>query len=184
MRTLNSKTASAVDAESSASSHVAFFLVRRRLTGIHTSEWRVHWPLSRSGEGSGTSGRAELVQADAGRSSIHRFRRGHSELKQRVLFSTQRSRWNTDRSLRTNVKQLYETIVRSNEMFKEINYVKTKDQQWYRVVPDACDVRKTRTQYMSVSRHIEFRCLDGGTRAKEQRISCECSDCIHHQERS
>ena len=102
----------------------------------------------------------------------------------RVLFSTQRSRWNTDRSLRTNVKQLYETIVRSNEMFKEINYVKTKDQQWYRVVPDACDVRKTRTQYMSVSRHIEFRCLDGGTRAKEQRISCECSDCIHHQERS
>ena len=148
-------------------SHVAFFLVRRRLTGIHTSEWRVHWPLSRSGEGSGTSGRAELVQADAGRSSIHRFRRGHSELKQRV-FSTQRRRWNTDRSLRTNVKQLYETIVRSNEMFKEMNHVKTKDQQWYRVVPDACDVRKTRTQYMSVSRHIEFRCLDGGTRAKDQ----------------
>ena len=37
---------------------VAFFLERRRLPGIHTSEWRVHWPLPRSGDGSGTSGRA------------------------------------------------------------------------------------------------------------------------------
>ena len=51
------------------------------------------------------------------------------------------------------MEQLCAIIVRSNEMFKEMNHVKTKDQQWYRVVPDACDVRKTRTQYMSVSGH-------------------------------
>ena len=60
-----------------------FFLVRRRQPGIHTSEWRVHWPLPRSGDGSGTSERcgscpegAGQVQADACRSSIHRSRRG------------------------------------------------------------------------------------------------------------
>ena len=63
-------------------SHVAFFLVRRRQPGIHTSEWRVHWPLPRSGDGSGTSERcgscpegAGQVQANVGRSSIHRSRR-------------------------------------------------------------------------------------------------------------
>ena len=43
--------------------------------------------------------------------------------------------------------------------------------------------KKKRTQYMSVSRHKEFRCFDGGTRAKEQRISCECSNCVHHSEK-
>ena len=33
---------------------------------------------------------------------------------------------------------------RANQrVFKETNYVKTIDQQWYRVVPDACDARKT-----------------------------------------
>ena len=97
-------------------SHVAFFLVRRRLPGIHTSEWRVHWPLN-----------------------------------PQIQEGTQRRRWSTHCRLRTNVEQLCAIIVRINEMFKEANYVKTNDQQWYRVVPDACDVRKTRTQYMSVS---------------------------------
>ena len=51
------------------------------------------------------------------------------------------------------MKQLHETIVRNSKMFKETNYVKTNDQQWSRVVPDACDARKTRTQCMSVSGH-------------------------------
>ena len=120
-------------------SHVVSFLVRRRLTGIHTSEWRVHWPLPRSGDGSATRGRAGRcgnwlegvgrIQADAGRSSIHRSRRGHSDLKQRVL-PMQRRKWNTDRRSRTNVKQLCGSIVRNNKMFKEMNYVKTNDQQW------------------------------------------------------
>ena len=33
---------------------------------------------------------------------------------------------------------------RANQrVFKEMDYVKTSDQQWYRVVPDACDARKT-----------------------------------------
>ena len=33
---------------------------------------------------------------------------------------------------------------RANQrVFKEMDYVKTNDQQWYRVVPDACDARKT-----------------------------------------
>ena len=60
------------------------------------------------------------------------------------------------------MKQLYETIMRGNEMFEEMNCAKTNDQQWYGVVPDACDVRKTWT-----CPDIEFRCLDGGKSAKE-----------------
>ena len=80
------------------------------------------------------------------------------------------------------MKQLYESIMRSNKMFKEMNHVKTQVQQWYRVVPDACDVRKTRTQYMSVSRHTELRCFDGGTRAKEQRVSCNAATAFITQE--
>ena len=55
--------------------------------------------------------------------------------------------------MQTNVEQLRATIVRSNKMFKETNDVKTNDQQWYGVVSDVCDVRKTWTQYMSVSGH-------------------------------
>ena len=35
---------------------------------------------------------------------------------------------------------------------------------------------------MSVSRHIEFRCLDGGTRAKEQIISCNAATAFIAQE--
>ena len=66
------------------------------------------------------------------------------------------------------MEHLCTIIVRINEMFKEIDYVKTNDQQWYGVVSDFCDVRKTGTRYMSVSEHTEFQCLDGGMRAKEQ----------------
>ena len=33
---------------------------------------------------------------------------------------------------------------RANQrVFKEMDYVKTSDQQWYGVMPDACDARKT-----------------------------------------
>ena len=39
-------------------------------------------------------------------------------------------------------------------MFKEMNYAKTNDQQWYGVVSDSCGVQKTWTQCMSVSGHI------------------------------
>ena len=53
------------------------------------------------------------------------------------MFSMQRRRWNTDCRLRTNVKQLRETIMRGNEMFKEMNYAKNNDQQWYEVVSDS-----------------------------------------------
>ena len=66
----------------------------------YAPQWRVHWPLPRSaevgsGEGSGTTGRTGRcgswpegvgrVQADADRSWIHRPRRGHRELRQRVF---------------------------------------------------------------------------------------------------
>ena len=79
--------------------------------------------------------------------------RCRQDLNPQIQEGTQRRRWSTDCRSRTNVKKLRETIVRSNEMFKEMNCVKTNDQQWYRVVPDVCDIRKTRTQYMSVSGH-------------------------------
>ena len=49
------------------------------------------------------------------------------------------------------MKQLRETIMQGNEMFKETNYAKTNDQQWYEVASDSFDVRKTWTQCMSVS---------------------------------
>ena len=82
---------------------------------------------------------------------------GHRELRQRV-FSMQRRGWNTDCRLRTNVKQLRETIMQGNEMFKETNYAKTNDQQWYEVASDSFDVRKTWTQCMSVSGQITEQC--------------------------
>ena len=72
-------------------------------------------------------------------------------MRQRV-FSMQRRRWNTDRRLRTNVKQLRETIMRGNDMFKEMNYAKNNDQQWYEVVSDSFGVRKTWPQCVSVKR--------------------------------
>ena len=78
-------------------------------------------------------------------------------MRQRV-FSMQRRRWNTYCRLRTNVKQQCKSIMRSNEMFKEMKCAKTNDQQWYGVVPDSCDVRKTWTQCMSVSGHIRDQC--------------------------
>ena len=65
----------------------------------------------------------------------------------------QRRKWNTYCRLQTNVKQLRETIMQGNEMFKEMNYAKTSDQQWYEVVPDLFGVRKTWTRYVSVSGH-------------------------------
>ena len=70
----------------------------------------------------------------------------------------QRRRWNTYCRLRTNVKQLCETIMRGNEMFKETNYAKTNDQQWYGVVPDFFGVRKTWTQCMFVLGLIRDQC--------------------------
>ena len=74
------------------------------------------------------------------------------------LFSMQKHRWNIYFRLGTNVKQLCETIMRGNEMFKEMNYAKTSDQQWYEVAPDSFDVRKTWTQCMSVSEHVRDQC--------------------------
>ena len=56
------------------------------------------------------------------------------------------------------MKQLRETIMQGNEMFKEMNYAKTNDQQWYEVVSDSFDVQKTWTQCMSVSGHIREQC--------------------------
>ena len=61
--------------------------------------------------------------------------RCRQELNPQIQEGTQRRRWSTDCRLRTNVEQLCAIIVRINEMFKETNYVKTNDQQWYRVVP-------------------------------------------------
>ena len=55
--------------------------------------------------------------------------RCQQELNPQIQEGTQRRRWNTDRRLRTNVKQLHETIVRNSKMFKEMDYVKTNDQQ-------------------------------------------------------
>ena len=49
----------------------------------------------------------------------------------------QRRRWCTYWRLRTNVKQLCGTILRGNEMLKEMDHAKTNDQQWYGVVPDS-----------------------------------------------
>ena len=74
-------------------------------------------------------------------------------LNPQIQEGTQRRRWSTHCRMWTNVEQLCAIIVRINEMFKETNYVKTNDQQCYRVVPDSCDARKSRTQYMSVSGH-------------------------------
>ena len=79
--------------------------------------------------------------------------RCRQELNPQIQAWTQRRRWSTDCKLRTNVEQLCAIIMRINEIFKEANYVKTNDQQWYGVVPDSCDARKTRTRYMSVSGH-------------------------------
>ena len=79
--------------------------------------------------------------------------RCRQELNPQIQEGMQKRRWNTHCRLRTNVKQPRETIVRNSKMFKETNYVKTNDQQWYGVMPDSCDARKTRTQCMSVSGH-------------------------------
>ena len=68
--------------------------------------------------------------------------RCRQELISQIQEGTQRRRWSADYRLRTNVEQLCAIIVRINEMFKETNYVKTNDQQWYGVVPDSCDVTK------------------------------------------
>ena len=56
--------------------------------GYTLPEWRVHWPLPRSGEGSDTSGRAEQVQAEAESTDPGGDTDpggGHSELKRRVF---------------------------------------------------------------------------------------------------
>ena len=55
------------------------------------------------------------------------------------------------------MKQLCETIMRGNKMFKEMK--KTNDQQWYAVVLDSFDMRKTWTQCMSVSGTSETSAL-------------------------
>ena len=65
----------------------------------------------------------------------------------------QRRRWNTYCRLRTNVKQLCETIMRGNEMFKEMNYAKTNDQQWYEVVPDSCGAEDLDAVHVRVGAH-------------------------------
>ena len=69
----------------------------------------------------------------------------------------QRHRWNTYCRLRTNVKQLCETIMRGNEMFKEMNYAKTKDQQWYGVVPDSFGVRRSACPCRGTSENSALR---------------------------
>ena len=125
---LSCEAETARDAHLRVASSLATATIRRRLRYIRTL-----WKLS---------GRSWTSPS-----------RCRQELNPQIQEGTQRRRWNTDRRLRTNVKQLHETIVRNSKMFKETNYVKTNDQQWYRVVPDSCDARKTRTQCMSVSGH-------------------------------
>ena len=123
-------------------SSLATVTIRRRLSYIRTR--RTLWKLTGRSRTNPSRCRQELnPQIQEGTQPVETTRVSSAEAQ-------------VDCRLQTNVKQLRETIVRSNEMFKEMNHVKTKDQQWYRVVPDACDVRKIRTQYMSVSRHIEF----------------------------
>ena len=156
-------------------SHVAFFLVRRRQPGIHTSEWWVHWPLPRSGEGSGTPGRAGRcgscpegagqVQADARRNSIHRSRRGRRGAGG-IQIADCRRMWSSC------TKRSCETTRCSKKWteWKPMIYSGTKWCQMSvtcgRTVRSACP------------------CWDTGTCAKEQRVSCECSNCVHHSGKS
>ena len=157
-----SRTKTDKDTHLRVASSLATVTIRRRLRYIRTR--RTLWKLT-------------------GRSWTNPSR-CQQELNPQIQEGTQRRRWSTDCRLRTNVEQLCAIIMRINEMFKETNYVNTNDQQWYGVVPDSRDVRKTRTRYMSVSEHTEFQCLDGGTRAKDQWTSCECSNCVHHSRKS
>ena len=50
-----------------------------------------------------------------------------------------------------DVKQLCGTVMRDNEMFKEMDCAKTNDQQWNGVVPDSFHVRTTWPQCTFVS---------------------------------
>ena len=128
---LSCETEIARDTHLRVASSLATVTIRRRLRYIRTR--RTLWKLT-------------------GRSWTNPSR-CRQELNPQIQEGTRRRRWNTHCRLRTNVEQLCAIIVRINEMFKEMDYVKTNDQQWYGVVPDVCDVRKTRTQYMSVSGH-------------------------------
>ena len=75
------------------------------------------------------------------------------------MFSMQRRRWNTYCRLRTNVKQLCETIMRDNEMSKDMHCAKTNDQQWYEVVSDSFDVHGSCWAFGSTETFNDRRCI-------------------------
>ena len=94
------------DAHLRVASSLSTATTRRWLSCTRTR--RTLWKLT---------GRAGRIQADAGRRSIHRSRRGR------------RGAGGVHCRLRTNVKQLDKAIVCNRKLFKEMDYAKTNDQQ-------------------------------------------------------
>ena len=75
-----------------------------------------------------------------------------------AVVKSQGAPWKADVPTRfdsyNDAKQLCGTVMRTNEMFKERDYAKTKDQQWNGVVADSFDVRTTWLPCASVSGHF------------------------------
>ena len=93
--------------------------------------------------------------------------RCRQELNPQIQEGTQRRRWSTDCRMRTNVKQLCETIVRSNEMFKDMNHTKDPDAVHVRVgtwnsdvLTEACAQRNNESLANAATAFIRQESLD------------------------